>query len=151
LLNGTNGIDCAKDVPLEFGDVVEIPERDHSLAESAVGLTISQWDSKANCLKGTVQLAVRDQKVELPITPAGFRSIIGNVISQPDVRKLLSSSSDLSRVKVSRHDAKTGEKHEWILDCSNQPSVNPMPPGYVPPRFDLRLRDGDVVEVPEKP
>src|SRR5439155_21877829 len=42
LLNTTNALDCAKDVRLEFGDVVEVPEREHTLAERAVGLTKAQ-------------------------------------------------------------------------------------------------------------
>jgi hypothetical protein len=49
------------------------------------------------------------------------------------------SSSDLSHVKVTRRDPVTGKKSEWILDCSNSPSSP-----------DLWLRDGDVIEVPEK-
>ena len=38
-----------------------------------------------------------------------------------------------------RHDAVTGKTHEWIVDCSPQSSS------------DLWLRNGDVIEVPEKP
>ena len=34
LLDGANGVDGSRDVPLEFGDVVEIPEREHTLAEA---------------------------------------------------------------------------------------------------------------------
>jgi hypothetical protein len=45
----------------------------------------------------------------------------------------------LARVKVTRRDSKTGKTNEWILDCSH----NDTP--------DLWLRDGDVIEVPEKP
>ncbi|HTY89458.1 MAG TPA: ankyrin repeat domain-containing protein, partial [Candidatus Acidoferrum sp.] len=33
LLNSSNVLDCAKDVPVEFGDVIEIPERVHALNE----------------------------------------------------------------------------------------------------------------------
>jgi cytohesin len=164
LLNSTNGIDCSRDVPLEFGDAVEIPERDHSLAEGPIGLATGQYDAIANCLKGNVQLFVRDQKMELPIIPVQPSSIIVNVLDQPGARKILSSSSDLSRVKISRHNAKTGENREWIVNCSNQPSSdqpssNQAPnstPGMSagnnptsPP--DLWLRDGDIINVPEKP
>jgi hypothetical protein len=35
LLNTSNVVDCARDVPLEFGDVIEIPERVHALNEAA--------------------------------------------------------------------------------------------------------------------
>jgi hypothetical protein len=43
-------------------------------------------------------------------------------------------------VKVTRRDPATGETQEWVLDCSD--------PNNAP---DLWLRDGDVIEVPEKP
>ena len=51
---------------------------------------------------------------------------------------LLLTSSDLSRVKVSRRDPKTGQKLEWVIDCSGSKAP------------DLWLRAGDVIEVPEK-
>jgi len=138
LLNATNGIDCSKDVTLEFGDVVEIPERDHPLGDQPVGLTDSQRDTIVNYLKGIAQLAVRDQKAELPLYPVGDQSTIGVVLGKPEAQKLLLSSSDLSRVKVIRRDPKAGTRREWILDCATSPS-------------NFRLRDGDVIEVPEKP
>jgi ankyrin repeat protein len=137
LLNSTNGIDGSKDVPLEFGDVVEIPERDHSLGDRPVGLTDSQCDNIANYLKGNVQLVVRDQKTELTLNPRD--AAIHSVLNQTEAQKYLLSSSDLARVKVSRHDPKTGKKLEWILDCSGSNAP------------DLWLRNGDVIEVPEKP
>jgi len=61
---------------------------------------------------------------------------------QPVLRSsnLLLSSSDLSRVKVTRKDATTGQTREWILDCS-KPERAPA----------FWLRDGDVIEVPDKP
>jgi ankyrin repeat protein len=137
LLNSTNGIDGSKDVPLEFGDVVEIPERDHSLGDSPVGLTGSQHDAMVNYLNGTVQLVVRDQKTTLHLEPNG--AFIVTILNYTEARKNLLSSSDLSRVKVSRHDPKTGKKLEWVLDCSGKDAP------------DLWLRNGDVIEVPEKP
>jgi hypothetical protein len=69
----------------------------------------------------------------LRVVPSFF---IGPVLNDS---KLLRTSSDLTRVKVTRTDAKTGKKREWTLDCSD--------PGNEP---DLWLRDGDEVEVPEK-
>jgi hypothetical protein len=69
----------------------------------------------------------------LDVTPASYalRSVL-------DQSKLGRFSSDLSRVKVTRRDPKTGKKHEWMLDCSGGNAPN------------LWLRDGDVIEVPEK-
>jgi hypothetical protein len=160
LLNGTNGIDGGKDVPLQFGDVVEIPERDHALGDSPVGLTGSQQETIANCLRGKVQLVAHGQKVELPIYPTADGSLLTSVIRQSAAQNVLLSSSDLSRVKVIRHDAKTGQQQEWMVDCSDKDS---SANGNLPISYQwnngantsslatgLWLRDGDVIEVPEK-
>lgn len=140
LLDGTNGIDCQKDVPLEFADMVEIPEREHSLGDPVVKLTDSQVDTIADFLKGHAQLVVRDQKAELPLSPFGDDEALIRVLQQPEAQKMILSSSDLSRVKVVRHDPKTGEIHEWVLDYNHPPPWN----------LEFLLRDGDVIEIPEK-
>jgi hypothetical protein len=49
-------------------------------------------------------------------------------------------SSDLSRVKVTRTDPATGQKREWVVDCSKGDAAAP----------NLWLQDGDRIEVPEK-
>ncbi len=141
LFDNTNGIDCSKDVPLEFGDMVEIPEREHSLGDTPVTLTENQVDTIVNRLAGHAQLAVHGQKAELSLDPFGTDAALYNVVHQSEAQKVILSSSDLSRVKVTRQDAKTGEKHEWVLDCTHSPQVS---------KDDLRLRDGDVIEIPEK-
>jgi hypothetical protein len=139
LLNSTNGIDGSKDVPLEFGDRVEIPEREYSLGENRVLLTGTQRSALLNFLKGNVQLIVRQQKLELPLFPVAEGSTVRAILDNQEAQKVLRSSSDLSRVKVTRRDPATGKKHEWILDCHD---LNLAP--------DLWLHDGDVIEVPEK-
>ena len=55
-----------------------------------------------------------------------------------DNSKLVRVSSDLSRVKVTRQDPLTKKTTEWTIDCTNSDTDN------------LWLRDGDVIEVPEK-
>lgn len=148
LLNSTNGIDCSRDVPLEFGDVVEVPEREHTLGDKPIGLTDSQRDSIIHYLEGNVRLVVQGGKIELPVNPYPSGSLIGSVLKRPEAQGILLSSSDLSRVKVTRHDPVTGKKREWVLDCSH---INDNRSGsyyYWCP--DLWLRNGDVIEVPEK-
>ncbi len=156
LPNQTNGIDCSKDVPLEFGDVVEIPEREHALGDKPVGLTESQRATLFGFLKGWVRLVVRGQTVEILVYPS-FDSSLSGVLEKSEARNLLLSSSDLSKVKVTRRDPKTGKKREWILDCRPSPASSN---GVVvfsginqpqPPYSELWLRDGDVIEVPEQP
>ena len=145
LLNATNGVDCSRDVPLEFGDVVEIPEREHTLAEGRSYLTEAQFMPMLNYLRsqaGEVKLVVAgSQTVSLPLQP--MYSQIGGVLNGVTARAALSSKSDLSRIKVVRRDAVTGKTSEWILDCSKIFNGANAP--------DLRLRNGDVIEVPEKP
>ena len=77
------------------------------------------------------------QTTQLPLQ--AFYSQINRFLSGNTARGVLTSDSDLARVKVTRHDAVTGKTHEWIVDCSPQSSS------------DLWLRNGDVIEVPEKP
>jgi hypothetical protein len=55
-----------------------------------------------------------------------------------DQSKLLRASSDLTKVRVTRREP-NGKAISWVLDCSD-PQTAP----------DLWLRDGDVIEVPEK-
>jgi hypothetical protein len=56
------------------------------------------------------------------------------------VRDLLGSSSDLTRVKVTRPASANQPAHSWTLDAS-QPDDETN---------SLWLRDGDVIEVPDK-
>jgi cytohesin len=169
LLNATNGIDGSRDVPLEFGDVVEVPEREHALGDRPIGLTDSQHDDMVNCLKGSVRLVVHGGKVELPVYPYPDGSLIGSVLKRPEAQGILLSSSDLSRVKVTRHDPVTGKRCEWVVNCA--PWLEAVPAGagstfaqrlravtergrnngQLGAAPDLWLRDGDVIEVPEKP
>jgi len=55
---------------------------------------------------------------------------------------LLRTSSDLSRVRVRRTDPATGGPVEWVVDLSPSQPYNAA--------HDLWLRDGDVIEVPDK-
>jgi len=139
LLNATNGVDCGKDMALNFGDVVEIPERIHTLQEMAVGLTLDETRQIFGCRDGMVTLVYQGKKTELPVAGHPAAALVGSVLAREDVRKALFSSADLKRVKVTRKDVATGKPNEWIMNCSDQQK---MP--------DLWLRDGDVVEVPEK-
>jgi ankyrin repeat protein len=139
LSNGNGGIDCAKDVPLDFGDVVEIPERLHALGDHPTGLSTGETAGLEDCLKGNAQLTSNHHILALPLQPGFDRSGIGFVLSRSEVRNLLLSSADLSHVKVTRHDPKTGQTLTWVVDCTGSPN-----------QPDLRLRNGDVIEVPDK-
>jgi hypothetical protein len=137
LLNAKGEVDCAKDMPLQFGDVVEIPEREHTLQEAAIGLTAEQATQIAECRKGTVNLMVRGKATPLTVWPVASEATLAALLARAEARAALFSNSDLSRVKVIRKPA-GGAPEEWTLDCAG---------GNTP---DLWLRDGDVIEVPEK-
>lgn len=138
-LNATNAFDGTKDVPLEFGDVIEIPEREYTLAESSlqIGLTKEQRESLLNCTKRTVTFAVRGEKVE--ITRPGNDATLSSAILQPKVQSLLRSTSDLARTKVQRVDSQGGKKVELTVDAQPK-NTNDR----------LWLKDGDFIEVPDK-
>jgi hypothetical protein len=100
-------------------------------------------------LKRHVRIKVRDQTRKLTLYPSAFMLpqwqgiywlYLDYALQLPDAQSLLLSSSDLSRVKVTRKDPATGKTTEFVVDV---PKVR-----YTPQ--DLFLRDGDVIEVPEK-
>jgi hypothetical protein len=156
---------CAGDVPLQFGDVVEIPEADHVINEPWTGLSTNELFTLKNCLTRHLQITVNGQTTNITVAPqvwelvpgsreyplsslrTNMPSAVGLLEFEPfmlwpvlEHSKLLLASSDLSRVTVKRRDGTTGKMHEWTVDCSNPHS---------PPNF--WLRDGDGIEVPEKP
>ncbi|MDA1276228.1 MAG: ankyrin repeat domain-containing protein [Verrucomicrobia bacterium] len=195
--------DCSGDVPLEWGDIVEVPEKEHKLDEPWNGLGPDTLSALQKCLSRSVQISVKGQWTMLslnlfakpPPYPSGYdsgldlsseeqvllselrrltnpqngtesraslpasRSISGRQNPNAEAgwqtepktiesfrlkevllqSNLLLSSSDLSRVKVTRTDPITKERMEMVLNLET-----------VDPKTDLWLRDGDAIEVPEK-
>jgi ankyrin repeat protein/N-acetylneuraminic acid mutarotase len=160
--------DCAKDVRLRWGDVVEIPEADHPLNEKWKGWSSAELGNLKKCLTRKVEIVVKGETTTVtlapkitgleggqegasPISPSSFP---GRVTFEPLIyaqtpfwirpvllqSKLVLISSDLARVKVIRRDAATGKTREWVVDCSKGGESTP----------DLWLQDGDRIEVPEK-
>ena len=62
-----------------------------------------------------------------------------NPLQLPEAKSFLRSSSDLTRVKVTRKNPASGKAQEFVVDTTKS----------TPPQ-DLWLHDGDVIEVPEK-
>lgn len=137
LLTETNSFDCTKDTWLEFGDTVEIPEREHTLAEPKGGITIAQDKELKRCLQGKVTFVVRGQTAEHKLDGSATTGWLQFALSR--VQNLLRSSSDLSRIKIKRTDPITKQTRELIADSK------------VPQQQNVWLRDGDVIEVPDKP
>jgi ankyrin repeat protein len=158
--------DCSKDVRLEWGDVVDIPEADHPLNESWAGFSKTELTNLKKCLTRGVQIVVKGQATAVTLAPKitglesgeGATQVFpygrgGSVHWEPTIvahttfwlkpvllqSELVLTSSDLRHVKVTRRDTTSGQEHVWVVDCS-QPNSSP----------DLWLRDGDKIEVPER-
>ncbi|HWN95502.1 MAG TPA: hypothetical protein VNT99_10750, partial [Methylomirabilota bacterium] len=168
--------DCSKDEWLEWGDLIEIPEQDRGISEAWLGFPQEVRNTLNNCLEKKVQVIVKGQTntialhVELLRVPVampglGVPTLLPSSLSAvpatpaPEVEIKLSqdktggwlngvvraanvirSSSDLSRVKVMRAAPITHEKREMTFDLRQMDKRN-----------DLWLRNGDVIEIPEKP
>ena len=139
--------DCSANVPLQWGDVIEIPEMDHVLNENWSGLSSQEQATLIKCLSRHVEVILHGRTNNLslsagsdPAKPEAF-AMVPEFQLDPVLRKsnLLLASSDLSRVKVTRRDAATGQEKEWIVDCANSNK-----------RANFWLLDGDRIEVPER-
>ena len=172
LLATTN---CAGDVPLEWGDEVEIPMADHPVTSTWTGMDGVQFEALGHCLQRTVRIAAGGTNLALKLfaplynrrtTHYAFSGMVGEgrtpffrlsatVLRDNRFRNLLRSSSDFSRVTVTRLDPQTKETRKMTFDLNAVAlpdmsySSGNQPP--IPWAHDLWLRDGDVIEVPDKP
>jgi hypothetical protein len=148
--------DCSNDFLLEWGDSVNIPDREHTLQEEWQGLPTDFGKLVAKCLhrKVTVNVKGESQLISLgpiildrfsqqalemgnPVTHFGLPFRLKDVLTRS---ARLFSTSDLTQVKVRRVDPASGQTLEWVF---NEQTIDPT--------NDLWLRDGDVIEVPDKP
>ena len=210
----TNG-NASKDMALEWGDVVQIPQLDHLLNEASRPLAPAYREALTNCLQRHVQIVVKGQTTKLKLLPPIAKNRIGQlgtvlsfdpqlaVVSAPPpgnanagtpsaapVEKTLYTflldevvhqanvlllSSDLSRVKVTRHgvdmqfnldelEARAGRRGGGMggggmgggggggRGGGGRGGARGFGGGFAsnnnPP--DLWLRDGDVIEIPER-
>jgi hypothetical protein len=152
--------DCSADTPLQMGDQVEVREADHVLNAGWEGFSTNLLQTFQKCLARNVSVIVKGQSHSISLGPelrlAGTpaRRFPGSVLGNAEVlqfapimikpalieSKLLLASSDLSHIKLTRADPTTGQKRELIVDCSEG---KPAP--------SVWLRDGDIIEVPDKP
>ncbi len=187
--------DCSKDVALEWGDMVEIPEADHNINETWPGLSSQVTATLQKCAAAQVAIVVKGQTNLVALKPVmyrrsspsnpggspgglvgygmpgfggdgpiyygdrmvgpnGFTPFIGEVNPGGGPRgqssfwlydvvhdaNVILTSSDLSRVKITRKDMTTRKTVEMTFDLQKDDPANA-----------LWLRDGDVIELPEKP
>ncbi len=152
--------------PLRRGDIVDLPESDHRLNETWGGLPQPIKSTLAQCLRSQVDIVVGGQSNAFILQPQ-FQEVVRvnggppyhrmsvlapspSAASRPDFwlpdlvhnSGVLLTSSDLTRVKVKRVDSATARPVELIFDLTDNPR-NPAEP--------LWLRDGDIIEIPDKP
>jgi ankyrin repeat protein len=144
LLSGTGSFDCGQDVPLEFGDIVEIPEREHPLSEDAKPLTNGQWLELEKCLQRRVTFIVKGQPSQVTLSGTSMNAYLSKALGWQEVQAVLRSSSDLSHLLLKR--PATGNEKGQKLEFSVLPFWN----NQTPLSDDLWLRDGDVIDVPDK-
>ena len=174
LLNSSNVVDCARDVPVEFGDVIEIPESVHALnADTPNPVQELEWNIRiapkkevqpgsfearlkaaitessapnaspyrttAQCLQKSVQLVVAGETTTFKVN-SWKEGFLFSALGKTEARSALRSSSDLSRVTVTRKKNNPAKPAVFTVDVSDASQRND----------DLWLQDGDVIEVPEK-
>lgn len=156
---------CTNDLWLQWGDSVEIPMKDHPAQESWRALSNAEAGALAECLRRTVRINFAGTETNVTLYPrvrsreynygasaakwGGLSFRLSNVVQE---QPLLRASSDLRRVKVIRADQSTGQKREMLFDVT-QVGLPHMTYPVSPPlswEHDLWLRDGDVIEIPEK-
>jgi len=142
--------DCSKNIPLEWGDVIEIPGADRPRNDDWRGFSRDQVNTWFKCLSRQVQITIGGQSTNLTLGPevVQFGDVVTKVpfwvrpVLYGQLRNLTDeqrASLDLARVKITGHDPATGHKREWMVDCSEEKSAP-----------DFWLRNGDVVEVSDK-
>jgi ankyrin repeat protein len=154
-------MDCSGDQSLQWGDIVEIPESDHLVNETWGTLPDEVRKTLEKCLSRTVEIVIKGETNKFTLNP-GFDRVapgpqpvfggtpVGAAPGQAPVLRLSSfdfkvavhaanvirEASDLSHVKVKRTDPANGKITEFVLSMES---------------CDFWLRDGDVIEIPEKP
>ena len=132
--------DCAKDVRLSWGDVVEIPEADHPLNATWPGFSKEELANLKKCLTRQVEIVVKGKATKVTLAPqisnVGDKDEATAIVAAGRARgyrgdntepfitahtpfwlrpvllqsKLVLISSDLSKVKVTRRDPATGRR-----------------------------------------
>jgi hypothetical protein len=148
--NALDTTNCAADLRLEWGDTIEIPEADHPLSQAWTAISDVDFWALSKCLERQVKIIVKGRAAKVTLAPESTELRLPRAAEasmstfwlKPALKSsgLLLTSSDLSHVKVTRKVPANGKPHDWVFDCSDSAA---------PPAF--WLRDGDVIEVPERP
>ncbi|MEY4325480.1 MAG: hypothetical protein RIS24_1651, partial [Verrucomicrobiota bacterium] len=136
--------DCLGDKPLKWGDLVELPERDHPLDAAYEGAPKGLVNLWTNCLTRTVEFRIRGEtrsvklslKADRRVFDESFRSFsLNSALRQPS---LLRTTSDLRNLRIERRGP--AGVQTWNIDGSDAEVT-----------ASFWLRDGDRIEVPDLP
>jgi ankyrin repeat protein len=133
--------DCLGDKPLKWGDLVELPERDHPLDAAYEGAPKGLVNLWTNCLTRTVEFRIRGetQSVKLSLAAKKYQSqdpfSLNGALRQPS---LLRTTSDLRNLRIERRGP--AGVQTWRIDGSDAEVT-----------ASFWLRDGDRIEVPDLP
>jgi len=152
---------CSKDVALQAGDVIGIPEREHKLTDQGQGFSKEETIVLNTCLLRVVRIVVKGTARDIALVPeyanvhpyflrpSGRNELADWLVEALNGRNadtvvqsflldivvhnanVLLNTSDLSRVRLTRH----GAKMTFDLTAKRPPEV--------------WLEDGDVIEIPE--
>ena len=142
---------CSKDVALQAGDVIGIPEQEHKIGRPWGGLSDGEVNALKTCLLRVVRIIVKGTTHDvalvfftgntLPHFPTDFvkarygrnaDTVVQSFFLDTVVHgaNVLLNTSDLSRVRLTRNGAK------MTFDLTKPPP-------------DVWLEDGDAIEIPE--
>ena len=133
--------DCLGDKPLKWGDLVELPERDHPLDAAYEGAPKGLHTLWNSCLTRTVEFRIRGETQSVKLSLEAERRVfqesfsLNGALRQPS---LLRTTSDLRNLRIERR-GPTGVQ-TWRIDGSDAEVT-----------ASFWLRDGDRIEVPDLP
>lgn len=162
LLKADQSIDLSKDIPLEFGDIIEIPERAHSLGETDGSLSPQQKEQLEKRFKRTVTFKSGSRSKEITLdSPKLIKALFGGrkgiILDSPnlppfgakavddpankELLEFLPSTADFSRIEVTRIDPATKKQIRYTANVAKWGTEVPD---------EVWLLDGDCIEIPEK-
>jgi len=164
--------DCSKDVRLEWGDVVDIPEADHPLNEKWPGFSMTELANLKKCLTRQVGIVISGQATNFTLAPQMY-----NVVEEKEAETAAAGANQeiLARMLARRQEpsivvhttfwlkpvllqsklvlTSSDLRHVKVTrhdTTSGQEHVWVVDCSQASPSPDLWLHDGDKVEVPER-
>jgi ankyrin repeat protein len=167
--------DCSKNLWLEWGDVVLIPQLDHHVGEGWHGLSQSERDTLGKCLLRMVKMTVKGQTTQLALlplivqrysytaagVPMGDTWFQGGPCSlSPSLAGMLNGESVLytydlhqvvhdANVLLISSDLSRVKVTRRESEAGGHPQVMEINLETQPPP-NVLLQDGDVIEIPER-